>query len=88
MRAVASVANVAARSGKTTVAVNHAAGLAGRGVRTPLVDADPRARATLLNVLFPATPRTTERQTAAWDVFSPPGFTPLGVIAGGSGRAR
>jgi cellulose biosynthesis protein BcsQ len=46
MRAVISVANVAARSGKTTVAVNLAAEFSARGIRTLLVDADPQARAT------------------------------------------
>jgi chromosome partitioning protein len=46
MRAVISVANVAARSGKTTVAVNLAAEISKRGIRTLLIDADPQARAT------------------------------------------
>jgi len=46
MRAVISVANVAAHSGKTTVAVNLAAEISRRGIRTLLVDADPQARAT------------------------------------------
>ena len=46
MKAIISVVNVAAWSGKTTVAVNLAAEFASRGLRTLLVDADPQARAT------------------------------------------
>lgn len=46
MRAIISVANVAALSGKTTVAVNLAAEFSTRGIRTLLIDADPQARAT------------------------------------------
>jgi hypothetical protein len=69
MRAVISVANVAARSGKTTVAVNLAAEISKRGLRTLLVDADPQARATpffikpeqvvrtLSDILLPTTAR-------------------------------
>lgn len=100
MKAVISVANVAARTGKTTVAVNLAAELARRDLRTLLIDADPQARATLFfmkpdevgrtlsDVLLSQTPRrVTERPTAVWDVFSPPGFTHLGVVAGDIGLA-
>src|SRR5215210_5982065 len=73
MRAVISVANVAARSGKTTVAVNLAAEFSARGIRTLLIDADPQARATpffikpnqivrtLSDVLLPATARKATR---------------------------
>nr|QEO73717.1 hypothetical protein [uncultured bacterium] len=94
MRAVISVANVAARSGKTTVAVNLAAEFSARGIRTLLVDADPQARATpffikpdqvvrtLSDVLLPTTERDASRATGLWDVFSPVGFTHLGVVAG------
>jgi chromosome partitioning protein len=93
MRAVISVANVAARSGKTTVAVNLAAEISRRGIRTLLVDADPQARATpffiksdktigtLADVLLPTTAREVPRAAGVWDVFSPRGFTHLGVVA-------
>ena len=99
MKAVISVANVAAQSGKTTVAVNLAAEFAARGFRTLLVDADPQARATpffvkpdevvrtLSDVLLPRTRREMERPAAVWDVFSPRGFTHLGVVAGDIGLA-
>lgn len=99
MKAVISVVNVAARSGKTTVAVNLAAELASRGLRTLLVDADPQARATpffmkpdevvrtLSDVLLPQTRRMTERQASVWDVFSPAAFPYLGVVAGDIGLA-
>ena len=94
MRQVISIANVAARSGKTTVAVNLAAEFSARGIRTLLVDADPQARATpffiksgkvvrtLSDVLLPTTARETPRATGVWDIFSPQGFTHLGVVAG------
>jgi chromosome partitioning protein len=93
MRAVISVANVAARSGKTTVAVNLAAEFSARGIRTLLVDADPQARATpffikpdqivrtLSDVLLPTTASEAPRAARVWDVFSPGGFTHLGVVA-------
>jgi chromosome partitioning protein len=93
MRAVISVANVAARSGKTTVAVNLAAEISQRGIRTLLVDADPQARATpfflkadrivrtLSDVLLPPMAPEARRAAEVWDVFSPTGFTHLGVIA-------
>jgi chromosome partitioning protein len=93
MQAVISVANVAARSGKTTVAVNLAAEFSARGIRTLLVDADPQARATpffiksdkivrtLSDVLLPTTAREVSRAAGVWDVFSPSGFTHLGVVA-------
>lgn len=99
MKAVISVVNVAARSGKTTVAVNLAAEFAARGLRTLLVDTDPQARATpffmegdqvvrtLSDVLLPQTRRVTERPASVWDVFSPPGFPHLGVVPGGIGLA-
>lgn len=88
------MANVAARSGKTTVAVNLAAEFSARGIRTLLVDADPQARATaffikpdqvvrtLSDVLLPTTERDASRSTGLWDVFSPAGFTHLGIVAG------
>ncbi len=94
MRAVISVANVAAQSGKTTVAVNIAAEFSARGIKTLLVDADPQARATpffikpeqdvrtLSDVLLPTTEREAPRAARVWDVFSPRGFTHLGVVAG------
>ena len=99
MKQVISVANVAARSGKTTVAVNLAAEVSARGVRTLLVDADPQARAThffikpdqivstLSDVLLPPAGRGARRATGVWDVFSPGGFTHLGVVAGDIGLA-
>lgn len=99
MRAVISVYNVAALTGKTTMAVNLVAEISARGIRTLLVDADPQARATpffvkpdqivhiLSDVLLPRT-APGERSTAGvWDVFSPPGFTHLGVAAGDIGLA-
>jgi chromosome partitioning protein len=94
MRAVISVANVAAQSGKTTVAVNLAAEFPARGLRTLLVDADPQARATpffikpeqvvrtLSDVLLPTTVREAPRMAGVWDIFSPSNFTHLGVVAG------
>lgn len=93
MQAVISVANVAARSGKTTIAVNLAAELAGRGLRTLFVDADPQARAThffikpdevvgtLSDVLLPRARTGAGRRAPVWDVFSPEGFSHLGVVA-------
>jgi chromosome partitioning protein len=99
MRAVICIANVAARSGKTTVAVNLAAQFSERGVRTLLIDADPQARATrffikpdqivrtLSDVLLPTTAREAPRASGVWDVFSPAGFTHLGVVAGDIGLA-
>jgi chromosome partitioning protein len=93
MRAVISISNVAARSGKTTVAVNLAAEFSARGIRTLLVDADPQARATpffikpeqvvrtLSDILLPMTAREAPRAAWVWDVFSPRGFTHLGVVA-------
>jgi chromosome partitioning protein len=99
MKAIISVVNVAARSGKTTVAVNLAAEFASRGLRTLLVDADPQARATpfflkpdevvrtLSDVLLPRTRRMTERPASVWDVFSPAAFPYLGVVAGDIGLA-
>jgi chromosome partitioning protein len=94
MKAVISVANVAAQTGKTTVAVNLAAETSARGIRTLLVDADPQARATpffvrpdqivrtLSDVLLPRTPLEGRHTPGVWDVFSPRGFTHLGVVAG------
>jgi chromosome partitioning protein len=97
MRAVISVANVATRSGKTTLAVNLAAEFSARRLRTLLIDADPQARAThffvkpdqivrtLSDVLLPAAAREAPgapRAAGVWDVFSPTGFTRLGVVAG------
>lgn len=93
MRQVISIANVAARSGKTTVAVNLAAEISRRGIRTLLIDVDPQARATpffvkpdqvvrtLSEVLLPPAAREARRATGIWDVFSPRGFTHLGVVA-------
>jgi chromosome partitioning protein len=93
MRAVISVANVAAHSGKTTVAVNLAAEISRRGIRTLLIDADPQAHPTpffikpdqivhtLSDVLLPTMGRGATRAAGVWDVFSPGGFTHLGVVA-------
>jgi chromosome partitioning protein len=93
MRQVISIANVAARSGKTTMAVNLAAEFSARGIRTLLVDADPQARATLFfiksdkivrtlsDVLLPTTAGEARRVADVWDVFSPTGFPHLGVVA-------
>lgn len=99
MKAVISIANVAARVGKTSAAVHLAVELSSRGLRTLLVDADPQARATqsfmkpdevvhaLSDVLLPQSRRLAERPAAVWDVFSPPGYTHLGVVAGDIGLA-
>lgn len=94
MKTVISVANVAARSGKTTVAVNLAAELASRGLRTLLIDADPQAHATqffikpdqivgmLSDVLLPQSRNLSQHPSTIWDVFSPASFPYLGVVAG------
>lgn len=99
MQAVISVANATAQSGKTSVAVNLAVEFAGRGLRTLLVDADPQARATpffirpdeivvtLSNVLLPRARPGAGRRAPVWDVFSPAGFSNLGVVAGDIGLA-
>ena len=91
MKVVISVANVAAGVGKTTVSVNLAVELAGRGHRTLLIDADPQAHAThflmnadqigwtLADTLCP--PRPGARHNfARWDVFSPSRFANLYVV--------
>lgn len=54
MKAIISVANVAAGVGKTTISISLAIELALRGCRTLLVDADPQAHAT--NYFLPAEP--------------------------------
>jgi chromosome partitioning protein len=76
------------------VAVNLAAEFSERGIRTLFVDADPQARATpffikpeqivrtLSDILLPATEREAPRAAGVWDIFSPRGFTHLGVVAG------
>src|SRR5918911_1247268 len=99
MKSVISIANVAARSGKTTLAVNLAAEISARGIRTLLIDADPQARATpffvkpyrivrtLSDVLLPKTTPKRRQAAGAWEVFSPSGFTHLGVVAGDIGLA-
>lgn len=99
MKAVISIANVAAWSGKTTVAVNLAAAFAARGLQTLLIDADPQARATLFfmksdeivrtlsDILLPMSRRVTQRPATAWDIFSPATFPHLGVVAGDIGLA-
>ncbi len=46
MKAVISVANIAAGVGKTTTAIHVAAEMALRGYDTVLIDADPQAEAT------------------------------------------
>ena len=93
MKFVISIVNVAAHSGKTTVAVNLAAEFAERGWRTLLIDADPQARATpffikrdkvvstLSDILLPTTERLTETTTNVWNVFSPPTLPSLYVVA-------
>lgn len=99
MKAVISNANVAVRVGKTSTAVNLAAELSSRGLWTLLLDADPQARATpffmkpdevvstLSDVLLPQKRPVIERPAVVWDIFSPPGFTHLGVVAGDIGLA-
>jgi chromosome partitioning protein len=94
MKAIISVANVAAGVGKTTISVNLAVELAARGHRTLLIDADPQARATpffmtdeqimwtLADTLCP--PRPGARHNfACWDVFSPSRFDNLFVVPSG-----
>jgi chromosome partitioning protein len=91
MKAVISVANVAAGVGKTTVSVNLAVELAARGHRTLLIDADPQAHATrflmsvdliawtLADTLCPPPPGA-RHNFARWDVFSPSRFSNLYVV--------
>lgn len=91
MKAVISVANVAAGVGKTTVSVNLAVELAARGHRTLLIDADPQAHATrflmsadqigwtLADTLCPPQPGA-RHNFARWDVFSPSSFANLYVV--------
>ena len=91
IKAIISVANVAAGVGKTTISVNLAVELAVRGHRTLLIDADPQAHATrffmtdeqigwtLADTLCP--PRPGSRHNfARWDVFSPSRFDNLFVV--------
>ena len=99
MKAIISLVNVAAHSGKTTIAVNLAAELATRGLRTLLIDADPQAHTTsyfmkpeevvrtLSDVLLPKTRSATPRKLAIWDIFSPANLPHLGVVGGDIGLA-
>lgn len=91
MKAIISVANVAAGVGKTTISVNLAVELAARGHQTLLIQADPQAHATrffmtdeqigwtLADTLCP--PRPGARHNfAQWDIFSPSRFDNLFVV--------
>jgi chromosome partitioning protein len=91
MKAIISVANIAAGVGKTTISVNLAVELAARGYRTLLIDADPQAHTTrffmtyeqigwtLADTLCP--PRPCARNNfARWDIFSPSRFDNLFVV--------
>lgn len=91
MKAVISVANVAAGVGKTTISVNLTAELSARGYRTLLIDADPQAHSTrflmsvdligwtLADTLCPPSPGA-RHNFARWDVFSPSRFANLYVV--------
>jgi chromosome partitioning protein len=94
MKAIISVANVAAGVGKTTISVNLAVELAARGYQTLFIDADPQAHATrfsmtnklimwtLADTLCP--PRPGARHNfARWHVFSPSRFDNLFVVPSG-----
>lgn len=84
MKAIISVANVAAGVGKTTISISLAAELALRGFRTLLIDADPQAHATsyilpegppaasLTNVLCEAGHETSARPVYLWEALAPP----------------
>lgn len=83
MKAIISVANVAAGVGKTTISISLAAELASRGFRTLLVDADPQAHATsyilpegspavsLTDVLCGAEREASARSVYLWEALAP-----------------
>lgn len=83
MKAIISVANVAAGVGKTTISISLAAELALRGFRTLLIDADPQAHATryilpavspaasLTDVLCGAGREVSSRPVYLWEALAP-----------------
>ena len=91
MKTIISVANVAARVGKTTISVALAVELASRGFRTLLIDADPQAQATaffmtenqivwtLADTLCPPSIGTRHR-FARLDLFGSSHFANLSVV--------
>lgn len=83
MKAIISVANVAAGVGKTNISISLAAELALRGFRTLLIDADPQAHATsymlpagsspasLTDVLCGAVREASARPVYLWEALAP-----------------
>jgi chromosome partitioning protein len=91
MKAIISVANVAARVGKTTISISLAVEMASRGFRTLLIDADPQAQTTsffmsndqivwtLADTLCPPS-AGTRHHFARLDLFGPSRFANLNIV--------